>query len=239
MKKLILTAIIAICASAAFAQTNFQFHYDFGNNLYGKELSNRPKLTATIENFTPDKWGSTYLFIDANFGGNIMESVYGEISREFRFWEAPVALHIEYNGGLSGGGSYNDAYLFGGAYNWASSDFSRTFSVQAMYKYLARQQVGSHHSWQLTTVWGVHFADGLCSFTGFADLWHDNSVAGNLVFCSEPQFWVNLNAMEKVDDDFKMSIGAEFEFSNCLVWPATGINNKFYFIPTLAAKWTF
>ena len=109
MKKLILTAIIAICASAAFAQTNFQFHYDFGNNFYGKELSNRPKLTATVENFTPDKWGSTYLFIDANFGGNVMESVYGEISREFRFWEAPVALHIEYNGGLSGGGSYNDA----------------------------------------------------------------------------------------------------------------------------------
>lgn len=239
MKKLILIALFALSATTAFAQLNLQLHYDFGNNFYGNELSNRPKLTATVENFTPDKWGSTYLFIDADLGDNVMKSVYAELAREFRFWDAPLAVHLEYNGGLSGGGSYNDAYLFGGAYNWASSDFSKTFSFQAMYKYLAKQLIGSHHSWQLTAVWGIHFADGLCSFSGFADLWHDNSVAGNLVFCSEPQFWLNLNAMEKVDDDFKLSIGTEFEFSNCLVWPATGINNKFYFIPTLAVKWEF
>lgn len=239
MKRLILIALLAFSATTAFAQLNLQLHYDFGNNFYGNELSNRPKLTATVENFTPDKWGSTYFFIDADLGDNVMRSVYAELAREFKFWDAPVALHLEYNGGLSSGGSYNDAYLFGGAYNWANSDFSKTFSVQAMYKYLARQQVGSHHSWQLTTVWGIHFADGLCSFTGFADLWHDNSVAGNLVFCSEPQFWLNLSAMDKVDDDFKMSVGAELELSNCLVWPANGMNNEFYAIPTLAVKWVF
>lgn len=239
MKRLFLIALLAFSATTAFAQLNLQLHYDFGNNFYGKELSNRPKLTATVENFTPDKWGSTYFFIDADLGDNVMQSVYAELAREFKFWDAPVALHLEYNGGLSGGGSYNDVYLFGGAYNWADNDFSKTFSVQAMYKYLARQQVGSHHSWQLTTVWGIHFADGLCSFTGFADLWHDNSVAGNLVFCSEPQFWLNLSAMDKMDDDFKLSVGAELELSNCLVWPAYGMNNEFYAIPTLAVKWVF
>jgi len=239
MKRLFLIAFFSLLASVSFAQLNVQLHYDFGNNFYGDELSNRPKLTATIENFTPDKWGSTYFFVDANLANNSMESVYAEFSRELKFWDAPVALHLEYNGGLSGGGSYNDAYLFGGAYNWASSDFSKTFSVQAMYKYLAKQKIGSHHSWQLTTVWGVHFANGLYSFTGFADLWHDNSVAGNLVFCSEPQFWVNFKAMEKVDDDFNLSLGVELELSNCLVWPTNGMNNEFYFIPTIAAKWVF
>lgn len=50
------------------AQLNLQVHYDFGHDIYGKELSNRDKITATIENFTADKWGSTYFFVDGNFG---------------------------------------------------------------------------------------------------------------------------------------------------------------------------
>ena len=76
-------------------------------------------------------------------------------------------------------------------------------------------------------------------FSGYADLWHDNSVSGNLILSSEPQFWFNLNALESVDDDFKLSLGGELELSKNLVWPAEGINNKFYAIPTLAAKWKF
>lgn len=111
--------------------------------------------------------------------------------------------------------------------------------MQLLYKYLARQQVGSKHNWQLTTVWGIHFAKGVCTFSGYADLWHDNSVKGNLVLSSEPQFWFNLYALDKVDDDFKLSLGAELELSKGLVWPTDGLNDRFYAIPTLAAKWTF
>lgn len=221
------------------AQLNLQVHYDFGHDIYGKELSNRDKITATIENFTADKWGSTYFFVDGNFGYNQMVSVYGELARELQFWKAPVAIHIEYNGGLSNTGSYNDAYLVGVAYNWASKDFSRTFSIQAMYKYLAKQQIGTKHSWQITTVWGINFAKGLCTFSGFIDLWHDNSVNGSLVFCSGPQFWFNFAPLSWVDDDCKISVGTEVELCNNLVWPADGINNRFYAIPTIAAKWTF
>ena len=95
-------------------------HYDFADTLYGNELSNRAHWTATIENFKADKWGSTYFFVDGNFANNTMESAYAELSRELRFWEVPIAIHVEYNGGLSGGGSYNDAYLAGGAWNWAN-----------------------------------------------------------------------------------------------------------------------
>ena len=140
---------------------------------------------------------------------------------------------------MSGNGSYNDAYLAGAAWNWANKDFSKTFSLQLLYKYLARQQVGSKHSWQLTTVWGIHFAKGLCTFSGYADLWHDGSVKGNLILSSEPQFWFNLYALDKVDDDFKLSLGAELELTKSLVWPTDGLNDRFYAIPTLAAKWTF
>lgn len=228
-----------LVASPVYSQLNLQIHYDFGHAIYGKELSNRQHWTATIENFSADKWGSTYFFVDGNFGGNTMESAYAEISRELRFWKAPLAVHVEYNGGLSGFGSYNDAYLIGGAYNWANKDFSRTFSLQMLYRYLANQKVGTKHSWQLTTVWGMHFCKGLYSFTGYADLSHDNSVDGALVFSSEPQFWFNLAALKQVDDQFKLSVGAELELSNNLVWPTDGRNNRFYAIPTAVVKWTF
>ncbi|MBQ8424292.1 MAG: DUF5020 family protein [Coprobacter sp.] len=239
MKKQLILFLAIVLSSPLMAQLNIQMHYDFGEIAYGDELSNRPRLTATIENFTADKWGSTYFFVDANLAGNKMASAYAELSREFRFWKAPIALHIEYNGGLAATGAYNDAYLFGGAYNWANSNFTKTFSLQAMYKYLARQQVGSKHSWQVTAVWGLHFGQGLYTFSGYVDLWYDESVNSSLVLSSEPQFWFNLAPLKRVNDACKLSFGTEIEICNNLVWPTDGINNRFYVIPTLAAKWTF
>ena len=239
MKKTLLSALLFIVSLPMLAQLNVQLHYDFGDAFYGDKLSNRPHLTATVENFKADKWGSTYFFVDLDFGDNTMKSVYAEFSREFNLGKLPIAAHVEYNGGLSGGGSYNDAYLAGGAWNWANKDFSKTFSLQLLYKYLANQPSSNKHSWQVTTVWGIHFAKGFCTFSGYADLWHDNSVSGNLILSSEPQFWFNLYALDSVDDDFKLSLGTELELSKNLVWPAEGINNKFYAIPTLAVKWQF
>ena len=239
MKKILLSVFLFIVSLPMLAQLNVQLHYDFGDVFYGDKLSNRPHLTATVENFKADKWGSTYFFVDLDFGDNTMKSVYAEFSREFNLGKLPIAAHVEYNGGLSGGGSYNDAYLAGGAWNWANKDFSKTFSLQLLYKYLANQPSRNKHSWQVTTVWGIHFAKGFCTFSGYADLWHDNSVSGNLVLSSEPQFWFNLYALDSVDDDFKLSLGTELELSKNLVWPAEGINNKFYAIPTLAVKWQF
>ena len=239
MKKTLLSALLFIACLPMFAQLNVQMHYDFGKTIYGDELSNRPLFTATVENFKADKWGTTFFFIDLDFGDNTMKSVYGEIAREFKLGKTPFAAHVEYNGGLSGFGSYNDAYLAGAAWNWANKDFSKTFSLQLLYKHLANQPSSNKHSWQVTTVWGIHFAKGLCSFSGFADLWHDNSVTGNLIFCSEPEFWFHLNALEGVDDDFKLSVGGELELTKNMVWPADGLNDNFYAIPALGVKWTF
>ena len=239
MKKTLLSALLFIACLPMFAQLNVQMHYDLGKTIYGDELSNRPLFTATVENFKADKWGTTFFFIDLDFGDNTMKSVYGEIAREFKLGKTPFAAHVEYNGGLSGFGSYNDAYLAGAAWNWANKDFSKTFSLQLLYKHLANQPSSNKHSWQVTTVWGIHFAKGLCSFSGFADLWHDNSVTGNLIFCSEPEFWFHLNALESVDDDFKLSVGAEVELTKNMVWPTDGLNDNFYAIPAVGVKWTF
>lgn len=228
MKKIAILTALFFCAITASAQLNVQFHYDMGKAIY-KNLDARPQWTATVENFTPDKWGSTYFFIDANFASNTIPSVYGEISRELRFWKAPVAVHLEYNGGT---GVVKNAFLAGAAYNWASTDFSKTFSVQAMYRYDAKHT--SPHNWQLTAVWGIHFAKGLCTFSGYADLARNTDLKSNLSFSSEPQFWFNFAPLDWVDDNCKISVGAEVEISNYLAE-----FGKFYAIPTLAAKWTF
>lgn len=242
----ILCTILALMPLTMTAQLNLQLHHDWGHQLYGEELQKRPKTTLTVENFTADSWGSTYFFIDADFGDDQMKSAYGEFTREFQFWKAPVAIHLEYDGGLNNGygnpkgGSYQGAYLLGVAYNWNSKDFHRGFSFQAMYKRYAKSgDKEGFDSWQTTAVWHVIFAHDLVTFSGFADLWHDNSVKGDLIFLSEPQLWFNLAPLKFVNDNLKLSVGGEVELSNNFIWANDGTNDGFYAIPTLAVKWTF
>ena len=230
MRKILYCTILSIASLTASAQLNVQFHYDMGSAIYGDNLSSRPQWTATVENFTLDNWGSTYFFIDADFAHNTIPSVYGEISRELQFWKAPVAIHLEYNGGTISG--LNNAFLAGAAYNWASKDFSKTFSVQTLYRYDVK--AASPHNWQLTGVWGIHFAKGLCTFSGYVDLARNSALKSNLAFSSEPQFWFNFAPLDWVDDSCKISVGAEVELSNYLAE-----FGKFYAIPTVALKWTF
>ena len=51
---------------------------------------------------------------------------------------------------------------------------------------------GAFNGFQLTGVWGDTFANGLCTFSGFLDVWYDKDVCGKLIVLSEPQFWFNL-----------------------------------------------
>ena len=95
-------------------------------------------------------------------------------------------------------------------------------------------KAASPYNFQLTAVWGLHFAKGLCTFSGYADLARNTALKSNLSFSTEPQFWFNFAPLDWVDDKCKISVGAEVEISNYLAE-----FGKFYAIPTLAAKWTF
>ena len=68
MKKLSLCLLGCLLAVVAGAQ-NIQLHYDFGSALY-HSLDTRPKVTTTVEMFRPDRWGSTYFFIDMDYTKN-------------------------------------------------------------------------------------------------------------------------------------------------------------------------
>lgn len=249
MKKLFILAVLATVSFTNLYSQNVQLHYDLGHSLY-KDMGSRTSVTTTVEMFKPDTWGSTYLFTDIDYKGDGAMGAYWEIAREFNVSQNKQwAAHVEYNGGLGSGEAGNAYYgnryqhsvLAGGAWNWASKDFSKTFSVQLLYKYYFKNShtgLKPFSGFQVTEVWGTTFGGGRITFSGFCDLWYDPNVNGKLIVVSEPQLWYNLNTIrgwEKV----KLSLGSEVEISNNFVWNDKGQNNRFYAIPTVAAKWTF
>lgn len=237
---MIMAAFLSVSAQ------NVQFHYDLGH-LY-EDLSSRPSVTTTVEMYKPDKLGNTFLFIDLDYQRDGVAGAYWEIAREFNITRNKQwAAHVEYDGGLSSDEEtwqavrFQHAVLLGGAWNWASKDFTKTFSVQLLYKYYFKNRhYGAHpySSFQLTEVWNTTFAKGLCTFSGYCDLWYAPDVNGKLIVQSEPQFWFNLNAL-KGWEGINLSLGSEVEVSNNFIYDDRGRNNGFYAIPTVAAKWTF
>ncbi len=236
MKKQILSLLFFVSCMTVGAQ-NIQVHYDFGRNIYTGEEAGRQKVTVTLEQFKADQWGTWYYFVDVDLSSHFTESAYTEISREFNFGkQSPFAAHIEYDGGLSKSGSFQQAALVGAAYNGHSADFSKTWSVQLMYKqfFKSYETTHSYASAQLTGVWGLTFADKRCTFSGFIDFWRGEKANnhGCLVILTEPQFWYNFN------DHF--SVGTEWEFSNNFVYNSDPESTKtFFWNPTLAVKWNF
>ena len=237
LRKLLIIATLIVDFGMLSAQ-NIQLHYDLGRHLYNDDLSERPNVTTTVEMFKPDKWGSTFFFVDMDYTSKGIASSYWEIARELRFWQNPLSIHVEYNGGHSNRFSYNNAYLGGLTYTYNNQIFTRGFTFSAMYKYIQKHE--KPNNFQLTSTWYVHFAkNGLCTFSGFADLWREKFTFSdgshkNFIFLAEPQFWVNLNKLKNVNDKFKLSAGTELELSQNF----SG-RKGFYAIPTIALKWSF
>ena len=224
---------MAVAAMGVSAQ-NIQVHYDFGRNIYPDQEDGRQKVTVTLEQFKADQWGSWYYFVDVDMTNKFTEGAYTEISREFNIGKKGFAAHVEYDGGLNKSGSFQQAALLGGAYNGHNADFSKTWSVQLMYKrfFKSYENSSAYNSVQLTGVWGLNFANKKCTFSGFVDFWRGENADGNgqLVILSEPQFWYN------VTDHF--SVGSEVEISNNFIYN-TYDDKSFFVNPTLAVKWNF
>ena len=93
-------ALMAVAALSANAQ-NIQLHYDFGRSIYSNEEADRQKVTATLEQFKADEWGSWYYFFDVDLTKKATRSIYTEISREIKLGKnLPLSAHVEYDGGL-------------------------------------------------------------------------------------------------------------------------------------------
>lgn len=222
--------IFALILPELIAAQNLQVLYDFGKD--------RNYVTTTLEMFKPDKWGSTFYFVDFYYDYGPYKhpsGAYMEIARSLQFWKGPVSAHVEYNGGL---GSYptdngqmaypiNNAWLLGADYNMHNADFTKTLTIQTMFKYI----MGKQASGQLTAVWGLHFFKRKLSFTGFADFWLEKNTNSDgletyTTFISQPQLWYNFTE--------HLSAGSEVEFANNFA----GVDG-FIIRPRLAVKWNF
>lgn len=223
---LLLAVLLAGATFNAKAQ-NLQVFYD----------TERGCVTSTLEMFRPDAFGSTFYFVDMDYNPTAI-GAYTEIARELCFWQDTdwnwLSVHLEFNGGLSGPFSFNNAWLAGLTYSGHSADFSKTWSVSAMYKAIPglKDYTGKcrMHSFQLTGVWGLSLFQGWCSFSGFADFWRE---ADTSIFLAEPQLWVNLNKIPGWNN-IPLSVGGEVELSYNF-----GGSDGFFVRPALGAKWTF
>ena len=228
MKKLVLILFVCLMGVGAYAQ-NVQTHYDLGEG--------RNYLTTTVEMFRPDKYGSTFFFIDMDYGSNGVKGVslaYWEIARAITLFKSPFAAHVEYNGGFLQGApgvayQINDAYLGGVEYSWNAKDFSRGFTLQTLFKSIRDK---NDASFQLTGVWYMNLLKNKVTFSGFADFWKednhffDGKEDTKFVFLSEPQLWYNFCK--------NFSAGSELELSTNF-----GGNRGFMANPTVAMKYTF
>lgn len=229
MKKLFLLGAMMLAFVGVNAQ-NIQLHYDFGRNIYTDEEAGRQNFTATFEKFSADDMGSWYYFVDLDINQHGMAGAYTEVSREFNVGKKGFAAHVEYDGGLNLGGSFQTSALIGPSWNGHNADFSTTYSVQLLYKqFFAQNGYKAYSSAQLTGVWSTTFAEGKCTFAGFIDFWRGQKYNGHgqLVVLTEPQLWYNVNK--------KISVGTEIEVSNNFIYNT--YNDKSFFVnPTLALK---
>ncbi|PTN10556.1 DUF5020 family protein [Mangrovibacterium marinum] len=231
MKK-ILFILFAVAFSGAVYAQNIQMHYDFGKD--------RKLVTTTVEMFRPDKYGSTFFFIDMDYGSdernvdNGVSLAYWEIARAFKWKETQAIMpRVEYNGGTMKvyAPPFVDKYvpiencwLAGVEHTWASSDFSKILTLQANYKRIKDKEDAS---FQLTAVWTVKMAEGKLVFNGFADFWKEEMGWGTkkFRFLTEPQLWYNFCP--------NFAAGTEIEISSNFAEDGWQVN------PTLAVKYTF
>lgn len=223
MKKITTLLLLSFCMIAS-AQVNIQAHYDFGKD--------RKYLTTTVEMFKTDDWGNTYFFIDYDYDHdkNNPSMSYFEIARCLKFWDAPLSLHVEYNGGLGNNYVIRNAYLTGIDYAIASPDFSKTFNLKLLYKYINEcDNLDAQNSFQITGVWTTNFFNKKFTFSGFADFWWEDKTFSDkktsTIFITEPQLWYNFTE--------HFSVGSEIEIANNFAKKGTTV------CPTAAVKWNF
>ncbi len=236
MKIYLLLCTYLFSGVALFSQ-NLQLHYDFGKD--------RKYFTATLEMYKADSFGSTFWFVDFDFNSantpRGISMAYWEISHDFyipgikkiKGFEE-LGLHIEYNDGVQAE-KINDSVSIG--YNLTSTWLAglsypvRIGKVVVGTMLLYRYPRGATSAdFQFTTIWYQPFCKGRLVLTGFIDIWSQDKLyetGKELVFQTEPQFWVALKR--------HIFIGNETEISKNFPFGP----NDWKISPTLAFKWEF
>ena len=240
MRKIFFALVLAFSVAAS-ATTNLQLFYDFGSKGTACPNQRTNRVTATIEHLSFDSWGSTFFFVDLDFGVNPNDpnespfGAYTEIARTLNFWQntkaKDLSLHIEYNGGLGiykgGGYSINHAALAGIEYFLHTPNYKNTFNLQLLYRYDKGLDVCV--PMQFTFVWGLQDlfkAKGL-TFSGYIDLF---DAGKQFAFTTEPQLWYAVGQHFGCPN---LNIGTEIEMSYNFCGKGFMCN------PCVGLKWQF
>jgi hypothetical protein len=228
MKQVFLLFIFITFFKMSWAQ-NIQLHYDMGEG--------RNFFTSTVEMFRPDRWGSTFFFVDMDYSSdtrdveNGVSLAYWEIARSFQWNEnQKFQPRVEYNGGIFKPDGEDtpfipieNCWLAGVERTFASADFSKILTLQGNYKYIKDKE---NASFQLTAVWTIQMLQGKLTFAGFADFWKEEMSWGtDFRFLTEPQLWYNAGK--------NLALGTEVELNNNFE------TDDFKVHPTLGMKYTF
>ncbi|MCG8580151.1 MAG: DUF5020 family protein [Bacteroidales bacterium] len=249
MKRIVFSLVAALAIGVVAKAQNLQVHYDFGDE--------RKQITTTLEMFKPDKYGSTFFFVDLDYSNdtrdvdNGVSLAYWEIARSFKWNETQkFEPRLEYNGGVAlgentdypGDPNYGfplkNAWLIGGQYTFNNADFSKVLTLQANLKQIkdGKEDGDNLTGFQLTAVWGIHLLEGKLSLTGFADFWREDVAVlndnGSFKGMKEYVFLTEPQIWYNANKNF--SFGGEIEMSNNFA-----LNDGFMVNPTLAVKWTF
>jgi hypothetical protein len=235
MKKTMFFFLIAL--TAVLSAQNLQLHYDFGS----KEGFEREHFTTTFEMFKPDKWGSTFAFVDFDYNDGVERN-----SASSAYWEITRNFNIPFVKGLTAGIQYNDGVGFGNVW-LAGVGYPIDLKVVTLNTSLwLRDKEGQDPNFQATIVWFKPFLNGKLIFNGFVDIWgqespdytlssngteNDKQGDSQIVILTEPQLWYKLPILDE-----KLMVGGEVEISQNFIF---GGGDEWYVNPTLGLKWNF
>jgi hypothetical protein len=219
MRRIILLKL-ALLPLFAGAQ-NIQLHYDFGKD--------REFFTSTIEMFKADSLGSTFFFIDFDYGAekNAMGLAYFEIARYFTL---PVLDHkldvsLQFNDGLgrAAGLGFPIGQVWLAGLSYPINLKLMEVKVDLLYR---RADYSEGSDWQFTAAWFRPFGKERLLFSGFIDLWSETRDGNHqIVFQAEPQLWANVYQ--------KLFLGTELEISQNFIPGTKGLKA----LPTAGLMW--
>lgn len=230
MKKLHLILLLSLLSFSAISAQNIQLHY-FPNHSINSRMYDKNFVMVTFDMFKADKWGSFYTFIDFEFTGEKgrIGTTYWEISRNQNIRDLPVKLHLEYDGGVTKGGSIPGSYFVGANYPLTIRKFN--LGANLSYKIHAFNHIS--HDAQLTLTWSGDILKNKLTLCGFIDMWTQNKntetksdEGKKFVVLFGPQGWYNINE--------KLAFGTKINISYNML-----DKNKVFFFPSIAAKWNF
>jgi len=205
--------------TVSFAQ-NLQLHYEVSEQ--------REYFVTTLEMFKSDNYGSTFWFVDMEYDspdGQGVSLAYWEIARSFTLPVNNLSATVQYNDGVANFGSLGQVWLFGLNY-YLDLGFV-ALPVDVLYR---RAHGADSPDFQVTTTWYIPLLDNNIEFSGFLDIWSQDSGADNqkqLVLLTEPQLWYNASQ--------HFSIGSEIEISQNFIFGKSEIQA----LPTFGMRWTF